>query len=173
MRQRYNAIDLLCNEYVVVFSMWRFLWQCTCWMWCWQKSRMHTTQPQQPLQQSSSRFKGNCLSLKGQVFDCLDYKQADKYQSTIKQISEYVGSEFKHRGNICSSIVNEVKITILLPMTPTVIDPLTPTVPEQLLLMIFKGEVMPSSRVPNQAHFKAQGKHHCSGGVKEFYLTSH
>jgi len=43
-----------------------------------------TTQPRQPLQQSSLRFKGNCLSLEGQVFDCSDYKQANKYQLTIK-----------------------------------------------------------------------------------------
>jgi len=71
-----------------------------------------TTQPQQPVQQSSSKFKGNCLSLEGQIFDCSDYKQANKYQSTIKQISEYIRSEFKHGGDICSSIMNEAKITI-------------------------------------------------------------
>jgi len=46
------------------------------------------TQPWQPLQQSSLRFKGNCLSLEGQVFNCSDYKQANQYQSTIKQISK-------------------------------------------------------------------------------------
>ncbi len=89
-----------------------------------------TIQPRQPLLQSSSRFKGNCLSLEGQVFDCSDYKQADKYQSTIKQISEYVGLEFKHGGDIRSSIVNEAKIAVPLPMTPTIVDPKVPAVPE-------------------------------------------
>jgi len=37
--------------------------------------------------------------------------------------------------------MNEAKITVPLPMTPTVVNPKVPTVPEQLLLMIFKGEV--------------------------------
>jgi len=102
-----------------------------------------TTQLRQPLQQSSLRFKGNCFSLKGQVFDCSDYKQADKYQSTMKCISKYVRLEFKHGGDIHSSIVNEAKIAVPLPTTPTIVDPKVPTVdlPEQLLLMIFKGEV--------------------------------
>ena len=100
-----------------------------------------TAQPRQPVQQTSSRFKGNCLSLEGQIFDCSDYKQADKYQSTVKRISEYVGSEFKHGGDIRSSIVNEAKITVPLPISPMIMDPDAPTVPEKLLLMIFKGEV--------------------------------
>jgi len=59
----------------------------------------------------------------------------------MKRISEYVRLEFKHGGDIRSSIVNEAKITVPLPTTPTVVDPKVPTVPEQLLLMIFKGEV--------------------------------
>jgi len=98
-------------------------------------------QTRQPVQQSSAKFKGNCLSLEGQVFDCLDYKQANKYQSTVKQISEYVGSEYKHGGDIRSSIVNETKTTIPQPSIPQIVDPLAPTAQEQLLLMIFKGEV--------------------------------
>jgi len=100
-----------------------------------------TAQPRQPVQQTSSRFKGNCLSLEGQIFDCSDYKQADKYQSTVKRISEYVGAEVKHGSDIRSSIVSEAKITIPLPTSPTVVDRDAPTVPEQLLLLIFKGEV--------------------------------
>ena len=75
------------------------------------------------------------------MFDCLDYKQADKYQTTVKQISEYVGPEFKHGGDIRSSIVNEAKITIPLPTTPTVVDPNAPTALKKLQLMIFKGKV--------------------------------
>jgi len=75
------------------------------------------------------------------VFDHSDYKQADKYQRTVKRISKYAGSEFKHGGDICSSIVNEAKITVLLLTTPTVTDPLMPTAQEQLQLMLFKGKV--------------------------------
>ena len=89
-----------------------------------------TVQLRQPVQQNTLRFKGNCLSLEGQIFDCSDYKQADKYQTTVKRISEYVGSEYKHGGDIRSLIVNEIKITVPLPTAPTVVDPKVPTVPE-------------------------------------------
>ena len=38
------------------------------------------------------KFKGNSKDPEGYTFDCSDYKQAEKYVSTIKMISEYVGA---------------------------------------------------------------------------------
>ena len=38
------------------------------------------------------KFKGNSTDLEGYTFDCSDYKQAEKYVSTIKRIAEYVGA---------------------------------------------------------------------------------
>ena len=56
--------------------------------------------PHPPKQVSSTKFIGNCADLKGQVFDCSNYKQADSYVNTVKQISKYVGAEYKHGSNI-------------------------------------------------------------------------
>ena len=39
------------------------------------------------------KFKGNSTDLEGYTFDCSDYKQAEKYVSTIKRIDDCVGSE--------------------------------------------------------------------------------
>ena len=38
------------------------------------------------------KFKGNSTDLEGYTFDCSNYKQAEKYVSTIKNIAEYVGT---------------------------------------------------------------------------------
>ena len=38
------------------------------------------------------KFKGNSTDQEGYTFDCSDYKQAEKYVSTIKRIAEYVGA---------------------------------------------------------------------------------
>ena len=60
----------------------------------------------------TSKFKGNSTDLEGYTFDCSDYKQAEKYVSTIKRITEYVGIEYKYGGDIRSTLENEVRIKI-------------------------------------------------------------
>ena len=65
------------------------------------------------------KFKGNSTDLEGYTFDCSDYKQAEKYVSTIKRIAEYVGAEYKYGGDIRSTLENEVQIKIPHPATPT------------------------------------------------------
>ena len=37
----------------------------------------------------TTKFKGNSTDLEGYTFNCSDYKQAEKYVSTIKRITEY------------------------------------------------------------------------------------
>ena len=63
------------------------------------------------------------MDLEGYTFDCSDYKQAEKYVSIIKSITEYVGAEYKYGGDIRSTLENEVRITIPQPVTPTT-DPM-------------------------------------------------
>ena len=58
------------------------------------------------------------MDLEGYKFDCSDYKQAEKYVSTIKRIYEYLGTEYKYGGDICSTNENEVRITIPQPVIP-------------------------------------------------------
>ena len=63
------------------------------------------------------KFKGNSTDLEGDIFDCSDYKQAEKYVSTIKRIAEYVRAEYKYGSDIRSTLENEARITIPHPVT--------------------------------------------------------
>jgi hypothetical protein len=81
---------------------------------------------------------GNCAELQGHIFDCSDYKQADTtFVHTLKRISKHVGAEYKHGGDIRSSIINKAKIDILLPPTPVYTDP--STAQDETRKLIFKG----------------------------------
>ena len=93
--------------------------------------------------QASTKFKGNCADLQGHIFDCSDNKQADNYVRSVKRISEYVGSEYKSGGDIRSSIVNEQKVTIPVPVTPTysAAYPRITTQEDRTKEMIFKGKI--------------------------------
>ena len=63
-----------------------------------------------------NNFKGNSIALEGYIFDCSDIKQADKFISAIKRISEHVGTEYKYGGDIRSSINNSTRFVIPLPV---------------------------------------------------------
>ena len=52
------------------------------------------------------KFKGNSTDLEGYTFNCSDYNQAEKYISTMKRISKYVGTEYKYGGDIRITIEN-------------------------------------------------------------------
>ena len=97
--------------------------------------------PQVQPKNISTKFKGNCEQLQGFVFDCSDYKQADTFVTTLKRISEHVGSTYKNSGDIRSSIINEAKVVIALPTAPVIVDDDDPTAVEKVQLMIFKGEI--------------------------------
>jgi hypothetical protein len=61
--------------------------------------------------------------------------------TTLKRISEYAGAEYKHGGDIRSSVINERKITIPIPAAPSAVDPKSLTSSERVGAMIFKGEI--------------------------------
>jgi hypothetical protein len=92
-----------------------------------------------PQRQVSTKFSGNCAELQGHIFDCSDYKQADTFVHTVKRISEHVGAEYKHGGDIRSSIINKEKIDIPIPPSPTYVDPKALTQAEETAKLIFKG----------------------------------
>lgn len=94
--------------------------------------------PQRP---TTSKFRGNCVELQDQVFDCSNYKQADTFVNTLKRISEYVGAAYKHGGDIRSSILHEAKIVIPIPNAPSILDPAALSPAEEVAKMIFKGEL--------------------------------
>ena len=65
-----------------------------------------------------NKFKGNSTALEGYIFDCSDSKQANKFITAIKRISEHVGTEYKYGGDIRSSIENSTRFAIPLPVVP-------------------------------------------------------
>ena len=73
------------------------------------------------------------------MFDCADYSQANKYNTNIKRIAEYLGAEYKHGGDIRSTIENEVLLPIPVPTEPAFEAPETKISTAQEL--IFKGEI--------------------------------
>ena len=78
---------------------------------------------------SQAKFQGTCEALKGHIFDCSDYCQADQYATTLKKLSKHVGAMFKNGGNVGASIVAEVKYAIPCTTTPT-----APTNPGNLMV---------------------------------------
>ena len=65
------------------------------------------------------KFKGDFSDLEGYIFDCSDSRQADKYITAIKIITEYFGAEFKYGGDIRSSIENSKRFKIPMPTAPS------------------------------------------------------
>ena len=65
------------------------------------------------------KFKGNSFDLEGYIFDCSDIRQADKYITAIKIITEYVGEEFKYGGDIRLYIENSKRFDIPMPNAPS------------------------------------------------------
>ena len=94
--------------------------------------------PQAKPQVSTKKFQGNHDKLQGCIFDCSDSRQADLFVTTLKRISEHLGSEYKHGGDIRSSILNETKFTIPVPVAPTIVDAANLTAVEVVGNMIFK-----------------------------------
>jgi hypothetical protein len=82
----------------------------------WNRSGGRGTQKTIP---SFSKFKGNCVKLEGYVFDCADYRQADKYVTNMKRIDKHIGAEYKQGGNMHSTVENEVPQQIPIPPAPT------------------------------------------------------
>ena len=88
-----------------------------------------------------TKFAGNCTDLKGQIFDCSNYKQADSYVNTVKWISKYIGTKYKHGGNIRASIMNEDVFDVPQPAVPAVADLNNPTTDEQFELQVYDKEI--------------------------------
>jgi hypothetical protein len=64
------------------------------------------------------KFEGACAELKGSIFDCTGYDQADVYVKTKEQLEIYVGANYSHGGTMANAI-DKLK-------APTVSEPLPP-----------------------------------------------
>jgi hypothetical protein len=52
-------------------------------------------------------FQGRCDDLRGHVFDCAVGKQVDRYTVTMKEIAEYIDSNFTYGADIRWSLEHE------------------------------------------------------------------
>ena len=82
--------------------------------------------------QTNIKFHGACEALKDHVFDCLDYKQANWYATTIKRVAEYVGSEYKNSRDMHALILAESKYNILMPTALTIANARQPMPDKQI-----------------------------------------
>ena len=64
-------------------------------------------------------FEGGIDDLKGHYYDCSSGKQADRYVNTTRQITEYVGREYKYGGDIRATIENMTLFNIPKPEDPS------------------------------------------------------
>jgi hypothetical protein len=62
-----------------------------------------------------SKFEGKCDILKGLIFDCVDGRQLDRYNTNIKEVAEYVGRDNMYGGDVRWTIENEKICTVTMP----------------------------------------------------------
>jgi hypothetical protein len=63
------------------------------------------------------KFNGRCDDIRGFVFDCADGKQADRYNTTIREITAYVGRTYDYGGDVRWTIKNEEKYVPTKPVS--------------------------------------------------------
>ena len=64
------------------------------------------------------KFVGKCEALKGFIYDCSDNKQADQFVSTTLEIVTYIGSNYKHGGDVRLALTNLEPPNIPYPVEP-------------------------------------------------------
>ena len=62
---------------------------------------------------AQSLFKGRVEALKGHIYDCSDHKQAEQFTKTTKEISIYVGREFRVGGDDVRRAVDGLALPVL------------------------------------------------------------
>eukprot|EP00957_Ditylum_brightwellii_P150261 11443285-Ditylum_brightwellii.AAC.1 len=71
-----------------------------------------------------AHFDGRCSGLKGQVFDCSDIKNFDKFQMTLKEIVTYVNKEYHNGQDIGKALETMAPYQIPIPTVSTrIMDP--------------------------------------------------
>ena len=61
------------------------------------------------------KFDGKCAELKGYIYDCSDSQKIDSYAKTTKEISEYVGRDYKKGSDVQWSIEHLQHFLFTLP----------------------------------------------------------
>lgn len=93
------------------------------------EQRYHRGRDKKNRRQPASRtpkYTGNTEDLKGHVFD-LGYNQSDQYTATIREISQYVGKNYKYGADVKISIDSLTELTLVMPTDPIYPDPGSPS----------------------------------------------
>ena len=65
------------------------------------------------------KFDGDCVELKGHIYDCSDAKQADLFVKTNTKLAEYVGKTYKYFPGDMQTLVKNLKMPVLtMPTDP-------------------------------------------------------
>jgi hypothetical protein len=64
------------------------------------------------------RFQGKCDDLKGYIYDCSDWRQADVYTKTTKEIGEYIGRTYCHGSDVRRAVQTLVMPVMIVPADP-------------------------------------------------------
>ena len=67
---------------------------------------------------NKEKFKGKCKELEGFIFDANRYNQADEYIRTVREIAEYVGTNYDHGSDVRQAIEEGVRPTFMKPVKP-------------------------------------------------------
>jgi hypothetical protein len=73
------------------------------------KPKARTASVQQP------KFEGRCDDLKGFTFDCTDSRQTAGYNTSIKELAEYVGRTYTYGGDIRWTVENKKMFNVPCP----------------------------------------------------------
>jgi bisphosphoglycerate-independent phosphoglycerate mutase (AlkP superfamily) len=82
-------------------------------------------------------FRGRNEGLKGHVFECTGGRQGDQFTVTMKEIAEYVGSNYSYGADIRWTVQHEALFVVTRPKKPDT----TTTLMDEVDTMIFKKEV--------------------------------
>jgi hypothetical protein len=82
-------------------------------------------------------FRGRNEGLKGHVFECTDGRQGDQFTVTMKEIAEYVGSNYSYGADIRWTVEHDALFVVTRPKKPDT----TTTPMDEVDTMIFNKEV--------------------------------
>ena len=82
-------------------------------------NNFHRRGQQQQQQRAAPKFTGRCEDVGGHIYDCTAPRDAaTQFVLTTREISEYVGREYSHGGDIRLTVLNQARPTLTEPSDP-------------------------------------------------------
>jgi hypothetical protein len=71
-----------------------------------------------PARVAQPKFTGDCDDLAEVIFDCQDSQQSGKFAATLDKLANYVGSKFRHGGDIRRVVKDIATVSLIAPAYP-------------------------------------------------------